>query len=92
MKKLVKIEDLLQVTMKLHLCLMASLFLMSSAQANTVNTVVDIIEMQTDALLETSNKALNNLSTSVFNDISNAIAIEEIDVYAPNFDDKNVFS
>ena len=90
MKKLVKIENLLKVTMQLHLCLMASLFLMSSAQANTVNTVIDIIEVQTDALLETSNKALNKLSTSLFDDINNAIAIEQIDAYVPNFDDKNV--
>ena len=89
MKKLVKIENLLKVTMQLNLFLMASLFLMSSAQANTVNTVIDIIEMQTDALLETSNKALNKLSTSLFYDITNAIAVEEIDAYAPNFDDKN---
>ena len=90
MKKLVKIGNLLKVTMKLHLCLMASLLLMSSAQANTFNTVIDIIEVQADAFLDTSNKALNNLSESLFHDISNAIAIEEIDAYRPNFDDKNV--
>ena len=90
MKTPAQIENLLKVTMKLHLCLMASLFLMSSAQANTVNTVIDIIEIQTDALLGTSNKTLNNLSTSVFNDISNAIAVEQIDAYTPDFDNKNV--